>query len=59
MVTSFSASYMMYTIITRNGRGWCLIVPIYVLNWDHLDVHVPEVDDVPPGGNVRILGLWI
>jgi hypothetical protein len=47
MVTSFSASYMMYTIITRNGRGWCLIVPIYVLNWDHLDVHVPDVDDVP------------
>jgi hypothetical protein len=35
----------------RNGRGWCWTIPVYVLNWDHLDVHVPDVDDIPPGGN--------
>jgi hypothetical protein len=35
----------------RNGTGWCWTVPVYVLNWDHLDVQHPNVDDIPPGGN--------
>jgi hypothetical protein len=26
-------------------------MPVYVLNWDHLDVHHPNVDDIPLGGN--------
>jgi hypothetical protein len=35
----------------RNGKGWCWTVPVYVLNYDHLDVYVPDVDDIPLGVN--------
>jgi hypothetical protein len=35
----------------RNGRGWNWTVPVYVLNWEHLDDWHINMDDVPIGGD--------
>jgi hypothetical protein len=35
----------------RNGTSWSWTVPVYVLNWEGLDEHHAEVEDVPPDGN--------
>jgi hypothetical protein len=35
----------------RNGTGWTWTVPIFILNWEHLDVFYPDIEDVPPNGN--------
>jgi hypothetical protein len=35
----------------RNGTAWSWNVPVYVLNWEGLDDHHAEMEDVPPDGN--------
>jgi hypothetical protein len=35
----------------RNGSSWGWGVPVYVLNWDHLDELFPPVGDLPQDGN--------
>jgi hypothetical protein len=35
----------------KNGTGWSWTVPVFILNWEHLDVFHPDIEDVPPNGN--------
>jgi hypothetical protein len=31
--------------------GWNRTVPVYILNWEHLNLWHAEVDELPPDGN--------
>jgi hypothetical protein len=35
----------------REGRGWNWTVPVFILNWEHLNLWHADVDDIPLDGN--------
>jgi hypothetical protein len=34
-----------------DGTGWNWMVPVYILNWEHLNEWHADMDDLPPDGN--------
>jgi hypothetical protein len=45
------AQSMPRSLVFRQGESWTWTVLVYVLNWEGLGEHHPEVEDVPPDGN--------
>jgi hypothetical protein len=39
------------------GIGWNKMVPVYILNWEHLNQWHAEMDDLPSDGNPHPLPL--